>query len=52
LHRVFSTKKQGYLSLLQLVKKVLLDFFDKLPTKLQNQYLQYYFAILIAAAGY
>ena len=23
----------------QLVKKVLLDFFDKLPTKLQNQYL-------------
>ncbi len=36
----------------QLVKKVLLDFFDKLPTKLQNQYLYYYFAILIAAAGY
>ena len=29
----------GGAALRQLVKKVLLDFFDKLPTKLQNQYL-------------
>ena len=35
----------------QLVKKVLLAFFDKLPAKLQNKILQFYFAILAAAAG-
>ena len=34
-------------------EKVLLDFFDKLSAKLQNQNLYfYYFAILAAAAGY
>jgi len=30
----------------QLVKKVPLDFFAKLPSELQNRILQYYFAIL------
>ena len=36
----------------QLVKKVPLGFFDKLPTKLQNLNLCFNFAILVAAAGY
>ncbi len=35
-----------------LVKKVQKDFFDKLPAKLQNLNLYFYFAILVAAAGY
>ena len=36
---------------LQLVKKVLTDFFDKLLSKLQNRNKEDYFAILPAAAG-
>ena len=46
-----SKQRADALGTLQLVKKVLTDFSDKLLSKLQNRNKEDYFAILPAAAG-